>query len=190
MWQSPRRAAKAGCLPSANMNSEGTHKQVPPLHNQPLFPWSIFSYFTNPFLVMSSLCSLAEVETENGWCCLIPYFLWRSKCMLTLVTPWLFFWLNLTNCDLKWNILTTIGWIAVELATDIQCLSFHLLSEIVNLLDAQHFVQIFMDHKFVNICEEYGSRMTLSDVQVLPNRPEPHADVSIQLKSPLCRSTA
>ncbi len=38
MWQSPRGAAKAGCLPSANMNSEGTRKQVPPLHNHSLFP--------------------------------------------------------------------------------------------------------------------------------------------------------
>lgn len=37
MWQSPRGAAKAGCLPSANMNSEGTRKQVPLLHNQSLF---------------------------------------------------------------------------------------------------------------------------------------------------------
>lgn len=38
MWQSPRGAAEAGCLPSANMNSEGTCKQVPPLHNQSLLP--------------------------------------------------------------------------------------------------------------------------------------------------------
>lgn len=66
MWQSPGRAAKAGCPPSANMNSEGTWKQVPPLHNQPLPPWSI-PYFTHPFLVMSSLCSLAEAETEDHW---------------------------------------------------------------------------------------------------------------------------
>lgn len=30
VWQSLRGAAEAGCLPSANMNSEGTRKQVPP----------------------------------------------------------------------------------------------------------------------------------------------------------------
>lgn len=67
MWQSPRRAAKAGCLPSANTNSEGTRKQVRPLHNQSLPPWSI-TRFTHPFLVSSSLRSLAKAATEDRWC--------------------------------------------------------------------------------------------------------------------------
>lgn len=47
VWQSPRGAAKAGCLPSANMNSEGTRKQVLPLHNQSPFPSSVFSLHTH-----------------------------------------------------------------------------------------------------------------------------------------------
>lgn len=34
VWQSLRGAAEAGCLPSANMNSEGARKQVPALHKQ------------------------------------------------------------------------------------------------------------------------------------------------------------
>lgn len=80
VWQSPRRAAKAGCLPSANTNSEGTRKQVHLLHNQSLPPWSI-TRFTHPFLVSSSLHSLAKAATEDRWCCVIPYVLWRSPCM-------------------------------------------------------------------------------------------------------------
>ena len=83
MWQSPRRAAKAGCLPSANMNSEGTRKQVPALHNQFLPPGSISS-FTHipPHRVFSLLTgwsgdwgALMIAEDLN------PYVLWRSQCM-------------------------------------------------------------------------------------------------------------
>lgn len=47
VWQSLRGAAEAGCLPSANMNSEGARKQVPTLRNQHLL-------FPGPFLALRS----------------------------------------------------------------------------------------------------------------------------------------
>lgn len=70
VWQSLRGAAEAGCLPSANMNSEGTCKQVPTLRNQHLL-------FPGPFLATLALCSwkggLAMAQ--------IPHFHWPlGKC--------------------------------------------------------------------------------------------------------------
>lgn len=49
-WQSLRGATEAGCLPSANMNSEGTRKQVPTLCNPHLL-------LAGPFLAVLALGS-------------------------------------------------------------------------------------------------------------------------------------
>lgn len=67
-WQSLQGAAEAGCLPSANMNSEGTRKQVPTLHNQ---------HFTGPFLATLALCSRKDSPEMAE----TPHFHWPlDKC--------------------------------------------------------------------------------------------------------------
>lgn len=70
VWQSLRGAAEAGCLPSANMNSEGTRKQVPTLHNQHLL-------FPGPFLAMLALRS----QKGSPEMAQTPHFHWPlGKC--------------------------------------------------------------------------------------------------------------
>lgn len=65
VWQSLRGAAEAGCLPSANMNSEGTRKQVPTLHNKHLL-------FPGSFLATLALCSRKDsLELAES-----PHFHW------------------------------------------------------------------------------------------------------------------
>lgn len=101
-----------------------------------------FHYIISPFFLEGSslfipfpcqvFSPLTRAQPGNGWCCLIPHFLWHSLCILTLVIPWLVFnhHHEVDNFDLKWNILKSARCIAVKFATEVQADTFHLLSEI------------------------------------------------------------
>lgn len=84
VWQSPRGAAKAGCLLQLTWTQrEHVNKSLHYIIS-PLFPWSIFSLHTES---SSSLPSARyKVQPGNGWCCLIPHFHWHSTCILKFAT--------------------------------------------------------------------------------------------------------